>query len=189
MCDEVQELISQDERIVEFNRQRLNRYQEESDVTYDDNMHIMVYDIIYCSHAYSFYSDMDIVKTSTKDRIKRAGERNKRDAIERELEDLNEQKKNAEEQIQEIKVEIESPIMHKKYGAGIVNSTDEGHIVVAYGDDLKTFQFPGAFEMGFLRIDDEEIMSTFARNAESARLIKELDGKIKILEGYLMKMN
>ena len=45
--------------------------------------------------------------------------------------------------------------MHKAFGTGQVKGIDGGLIVVVFGDVDKKFQFPGAFEQGFLKLGEE----------------------------------
>lgn len=42
-------------------------------------------------------------------------------------------------------------VVHKAFGAGVVQNIDKGFITVSFGGLEKKFQFPGAFQQGFLR--------------------------------------
>ena len=44
-------------------------------------------------------------------------------------------------------------VSHKAFGMGEVKGIDGGLIVVVFGGVDKKFQFPGAFEQGFLKLD------------------------------------
>ena len=44
-----------------------------------------------------------------------------------------------------------SAVVHKAFGAGIVQNIDKGFITISFGGMEKKFQFPGAFQQGFLR--------------------------------------
>lgn len=44
-----------------------------------------------------------------------------------------------------------SAVVHKAFGAGVVQNIDKGFITVSFGGLEKKFQFPGAFQQGFLR--------------------------------------
>lgn len=46
-------------------------------------------------------------------------------------------------------------VRHKAFGAGEVKGIDGSRIVVSFKGKDKTFQFPGAFEQGFLSLDEE----------------------------------
>jgi hypothetical protein len=44
--------------------------------------------------------------------------------------------------------------MHKAFGKGQVKGIDGAIIVVTFDGADKRFQFPGAFEQGFLKLED-----------------------------------
>ena len=48
-------------------------------------------------------------------------------------------------------VAVGSTVAHKAFGAGVVQSIQKGVIAVSFGGLEKKFQFPGAFQQGFLR--------------------------------------
>lgn len=48
-------------------------------------------------------------------------------------------------------------VKHKAYGNGIVESIDGDHILVAFGNQIKKFQFPQVFEI-FLMTDDSVLL-------------------------------
>ena len=43
---------------------------------------------------------------------------------------------------------------HKAFGLGKVKGIDDGMIIVVFNGIVKKFQFPGAFEQGFLAIEE-----------------------------------
>lgn len=45
-------------------------------------------------------------------------------------------------------------VTHKAFGAGRVKGIDGSLIIVAFKGEDKTFQYPGAFEQGFLKLDE-----------------------------------
>ena len=42
-------------------------------------------------------------------------------------------------------------VVHKAFGTGAVVNIQKGMIVISFGSEEKKFQFPGAFQQGFLR--------------------------------------
>ena len=48
-------------------------------------------------------------------------------------------------------IAVGSAVVHKAFGAGVVQNIDKGLITVSFGGLEKKFQFPGAFQQGFLR--------------------------------------
>jgi hypothetical protein len=81
-------------------------------------------------------------------------------------------------------------VSHKKYGNGIIqkgpflNSSGASQIVVAFDSgEIKTFNFPDAFEKAFLSALDREIISEIesVHRAEAKRKREEIDRKEKEL--------
>ena len=54
------------------------------------------------------------------------------------------------------KVHAGTIVSHKAFGTGQVKGIDGGLIVVVFGGVDKKFQFPGAFEQGFLKLDEQQ---------------------------------
>lgn len=48
-------------------------------------------------------------------------------------------------------ITVGSAVVHKAFGAGVVQNIDKGFITVSFSGLEKKFQFPGAFQQGFLR--------------------------------------
>lgn len=63
--------------------------------------------------------------------------------------------KNTPIHIDTSKVHAGTTVTHKAFGTGQVKGIDGGLIVVVFGDVDKKFQFPGAFEQGFLKLGEE----------------------------------
>ncbi len=57
-------------------------------------------------------------------------------------------------QIDTSKVHAGTIVMHKAFGKGRVKGIDGAIIVVTFDGTDKRFQFPGAFEQGFLKLED-----------------------------------
>ncbi len=182
MCDELLAEIDSRNEFKNFEQARIQRAKEETGQEVLSNMHIMVYDIIYCAHAYSFYTGMSIKKSSTKDRIKRAAERDARDKLETELAQVKVKIKEVKSKMVDIVIPAGSIITHKKFGEGVVKEVSDGHIVVSYGDTDKTFQYPGAFENGFLKLTDVSVMTELADNTANQNELKELQRQLSVLE-------
>ncbi len=58
-------------------------------------------------------------------------------------------------QVDTSKVHAGTIVSHKAFGTGQVKGIDGGLIVVVFGGVDKKFQFPGAFEQGFLKLDED----------------------------------
>lgn len=150
MCDELLAAVSENEEIMELHSRRF----EKEARGYDDELHILVYDIIYCAHTYLFYTDGIIQTTSTKERMKKA-------QIREELEQLEVMLASATERSQKYKDTPEYSIdmigmevAHKVFGKGLVVSQANGIQVISFPVGEKKFQFPTAYTGGFLKADD-----------------------------------
>ena len=52
------------------------------------------------------------------------------------------------------KLRVGSVVINKKYGEGKISAFKKGKVLVSFSDDVKSFQFPGAFEDGYLTIKE-----------------------------------
>lgn len=167
MCDELLSAVSENEEIMELNSRRF----EKEARGFDDELHILVYDIIYCAHTYHFYTDGIIQTTSAKERIKRAQIRDEVENLGLELAGATE-RCNELESVVDTKIDmIGMEVTHKAFGKGQIISQTNGIQVVAFTAGEKKFQFPTAYTGGFLKAD-EGIMTT----------LREADSKRKALE-------
>ena len=89
-------------------------------------------------------------------------------------------------------------VSHKKYGNGIIhkgpflNSSGASQVAVAFDSgEIKTFNFPDAFEKGFLSALDLEIISEIEsmHRAEAERKREEIDRKEKELAAIKAGVN
>lgn len=174
MCDELLEEIKDNQELLKLHSIRMEKEVE----GYDDKLHILVYDIIYCAHTYGFYRNMSISNTSTKERIKKAANRQK-------IEELNEVISNAEESLKQVQEEIEplpnltgEQVQHKKYGKGKVLECENGRMKIVFSEKEVTFQYPQAFVNGFLTCNEMD-ETVFKRNGEIEKKIENLKKEIK----------
>ena len=166
MCDELLEAIRDNDELLKLHSQRMKQEAK----GYDDKLHILVYDIIYCAHAYDFYRNMVISKTSTKERIEKAANRPK-------IAELENTIMVAEEKIQQLNTEkIDLPnitgkqVCHKKFGVGSVLLCENGRIRVLFPVKEMTFQYPQAFVNGFLTCSDID-ETIYRKNGEIDKMI------------------
>ena len=154
MCDELLSAVSENDEIMELHSRRF----EKEARGFDDELHILVYDIIYCAHTYHFYTDGIIQTTSAKERIKRAQIRDEIKSLELEL-------AAATERINQLNVVSDNnvdmtgmEVTHKAFGKGQIISQLNGIQVIVFAAGEKKFQFPTAYTGGYLKAD-EEIMA------------------------------
>lgn len=81
MCDELRNEIEQNPALQLCNQKRM----EAAQVSFDDQYHTLVYDMIYCAYCYHLYVDLPSYEKSTAKRIERAKERAAVEALRTEM--------------------------------------------------------------------------------------------------------
>lgn len=151
MCDELLAALPEYDELMQRHNER---FALEAD-GFDDELHILVYDILYCAYHYGFYTGMYIPKVSTKERIKASKTQKEREELQLQI-----QSKEIELQTLE-KAPVAFPdltgcaVKHKTFGIGAVVSSTESMIVVDFAGQQKKFLYPDAFKNGFLICDDD----------------------------------
>lgn len=153
MCDELLEAVQNNETIMKLHAERFAREAQ----GYDDKLHMLVYDIIYCADTYGFYLQAKAATTSTKERIKRA---RLRSALEVAQANLVSAQRNLEEKQREVFcVDMTgAQVVHKKFGIGNVTSYQDGKLHISFPSGDKLFQYPAGIEKGFLTVSNESLM-------------------------------
>lgn len=187
MCNELLSAVSENEEIMELHSHRF----EKEARGFDDELHILVYDIIYCAHTYHFYTDGIIQTTSAKERIKRAQIRDEIEGLEIELAAATARCNEIESAVDNKIDMIGMDVTHKVFGKGQIISQTNGIQVIAFAAGEKKIQFPTAYTGGFLKAD-EGIMTALheadirKRELEKAQKeIASLSEKIKQLRKVL----
>ena len=177
MCDELLDAVSQNEEIMELHRDRFEKYAE----GFDDELHILVYDIMYCAHNYHFYTDGMIHTTSAKERIKRANARTELDAIDARMHEISQRISELSYSEGQLVDMTGMSVAHKAFGNGIIVSQNGNIQIVSFPVGEKKFQFPTAYTSGFLRADDE-VMRQLSEAEENAKELDKLRSELKTLK-------
>lgn len=165
MCDELLEELENYEDLLALNTRRM----EEQADGFDDELHILVYDIIYCAYSYDFYAGMDIPVFSAKERMQKAENQQEIKRLEETLVCMEQELAElAEEQVTFPDMTGNS-VSHKKFGEGVVAVCEDGKLKVDFSGMEKLFQYPQVFQQGFLACQDEEAMALFEKNAETEK--------------------
>lgn len=171
MCDEVREVLENNKEICELYKTRV----EKDGKGFDDKMHLLVYDVIYCAETYSLHkklqSGLPPKKVAEKAQARQRYEELKWEvvALEAEIE--------AEE-------EITLPdmkgiqLLHKTYGKGTAVGIQNGMVVINFDVGQKKFEYPGAIEKGFLKPVDSSIAEVICRNKEQKKRIDDVLKKL-----------
>lgn len=177
MCDELLDAVSQNDEIMELHKGRFEKYAE----GFDDELHILVYDIIYCAHNYHFYTDGMIHTTSTKERISRANARAELDTLDAHIQEIEGQIS----QLTSISAQpvdmIGMSVTHKVFGSGKIISQNSNIQIISFAIGEKKFQFPTAYTTGFLKADDS-VMQALRNTESTAKEIERLQRELKTLK-------
>ena len=162
-----------------------------NDCYVDKSLHILAFDIMYCSRTYHFYKDLvppkpKAVKRTMRKSVLSQAELEQREAerlaqiasLERELEELESVVDDCED-ISLIGVEVSS----KQYGIGTVVGQEVNKIVVQFENSKNTFILDESQPMRPRFEDDETVIQAFTaygrRQKSIANLKRQLDFLIK----------
>lgn len=186
MCDEVLEELAKNKELLENHTARL----EKLGIDFDDELHILVYDLMYCSaaDAYNFYGKMIIRKSKAAERKRLA-----------ELDELRQQQASLKGEI----IVLESSdlaypditgtkVHHKKFGAGLVKQCVDNGLVISFECGEKQLQYSVCVENGILDFESQnvfEVREKILENQDKLREYKnkliETDKNIRIIEEKL----
>ncbi len=167
MCDELLEEVRTNDAIMELHESRFAREARD----FDDELHILVYDIIYCAHAYNFYAHAVSTTTSSKERIRRAELRSQ---YEEALSRYNAafEARDAIAAHTDLTIDLTGKeLKHKVFGMGMVRSHANGMLEIEFSVGVKKFQYPNAISGGFLAVQDENAANSIQQ---------EIDAKAKL---------
>lgn len=184
MCDELLSEFSKYDEVMRLHNERVAKEMPD----YDDKLHILVYDIIYCAHAYNFYNGIIIQNVSTKERIKNAHLRNERDELQQQIAEK-------ETQLQDLN---DNPVIlpnvagyclqHKKYGEGIVISCKNNMLLLDFSGEQKKFPYPSSITQEFLRCADDSIIEKIKAVDIFEKQRTALGKEIAVLKSQLEKL-
>ena len=178
MCDEVRDYIANHTELIETHNTRWNVVGDTQ-----DNLHILTFDLIYCSIVYSFYEFQNyqkIIKKSKADieqeRIEAEIEAKRSNLAELEVQLTEEQEKL--DAIPDIIIEGQS-VRHKMFGNGMVVKQNGTYIEVQFANRSSKFILTMAFINGFLQSDDKSIVERCKLLEASIAACDKLEKAIK----------
>ena len=150
----------------------------------DDSLHLLAFDVIYCSRAYNFYQGIYYIPKSES-----TSAYNKEQLRLKEEAKVQERIDSLETQIQAKDIELDKfrsisllnvRVTHKQYGTGVVIAQKENTIKVRFPEGLeKSFIIHTKFPARPTFEDDEQVVEAFT---EYDRLTREIQGLKKLLE-------
>ena len=178
MCDEVREKLSTNTDLMEIHNTRWN-----SVGNTEDNLHILTFDLIYCSIVYSFYEFQNYQKI-----IKKSKSDLEQERIEAEIEIKRNELADIEalltieqeklDSIPDINIEGQK-VRHKMFGTGAVTKQNGTYIEVEFAQKTSKFILTMAFINGFLSSEDSSIVERCKRLEASIAECDKLEKMIK----------
>ena len=193
MCDEVRQALATHEALMAKHNERWSKVGNT-----DDDLHILTFDIIYCSIVYGFYEYQSYTKVVKKSKADLAQEKLEAEIESKraELETLEEQLSAEQQVLDEIpEIIIEGQrVKHKMFGAGTVVKQSGTYIEVAFAARTSKFMLSMAFMNGFLVSEDATILerckkleAAIAACEKAEKAIKAKHTEIDLLIAKLMK--
>ena len=174
MCDELLEELKNNDEIMQLYKIRKTAKAK----NFDDNGHILVYDIIYCAKAYNLYRNVPTLKKlSTKQRIYLAETAEKREHL---LESLSE----LSVEFERLSIAMELPnisgetVYHKKWGSGTVVTCQEGFVEVEFAEGAKKLQYPHSINK-FLELNTNEYNGIFEEYLQNEQEKNSVEAALK----------
>lgn len=186
MCDELRENVRQNPEIMALNEQRV----QGRAVGYDDQQHILVYDIIYCALTVPLYDDARMFKGSIKGRIERAQLHQQIDECNDHIAEYEAQINALQSQLVELPDITGAEVTSERFGVGTVTSCTNGTMVVEYVDvGQKKHSYPLVFATGQLTCGGEygDIFTANNRLNSEIKAIQEQLNKERIRLSLLQK--
>lgn len=171
MCDELRNEIELSDQLKKCNEERMRA----AGVNVDDDYHTMVYDLIYCATCYHLYADIPNYGANVGDRIQRSKERAELEKQREKTADLEAQVKAAETRQKLPPDLVGCTVEHKKYGRGTITEKNDTIIRVKFGDDVKGFLCPEAFEQKYLTLTDQNVMDSLVAAVSSSKEYAQIE--------------
>lgn len=191
MCDEVREYIANHTELIETHNTRWNIVGDTQ-----DNLHILTFDLIYCSIVYSFYEFQNYQKIIKKSKADIEQER-----IEAEIEEKRSELAEFEAQLTEEQEKLDAIpdiiiegqyVRHKMFGIGTVVKQHGTYIEVQFANRSSKFILTMAFINGFLASDDISILERCKMLETSivacGRLEKSIKAKQTEIDSLIAKL-
>ena len=184
MCDEVRDYLANHQELTETHN---TRWKQVGDT--EDNLHILTFDLIYCSIVYSFYEFDKYTKIVRKSKADLEQERLESQIEERrvELEALEAQlalEQEALDAIPEINIEGQN-VKHKMFGTGKVIQQNGTYIEVEFAPKTSKFIITMAFINGFLTSEDASIVDRCRQLENSIAACDKIEKTIKTKLGEI----
>ena len=178
MCEEVRQAISSHQDLIKMHNTRWSKVKDPQ-----DDLHILTFDIIYCSIVYDFYDFKNYTKIIKKSKSDLKQERlemeidNKRIELEKLEAELIQAQAKLDE-FSEINLEGQN-VNHKMFGKGLVVKQIGSYIEVTFASRTSKFVLTTAFIQGFLSSENASILEHCKQFESAIELCNKLEKAIK----------
>lgn len=176
MCDDLRESLSNYPDLLELNKVRV----EKEAKGFDDDNHILAFDIIYCSHYMSFYKECPTLGVSTKERIRIASRREQEEKIDNDIIEKKNEIENLEKKIKPVPDLTGHTVNHKLLGEGKVIGYSGRNLIIRFESKESKFS-PDFILKGVIKVLD--IDDTVFKDND--KIIKEIQLVNKSIESLL----
>ena len=169
MCEELLSVLPKYETLID-------KYNHRTEV-FDDQMHILVYDIMHCAEAYGLYAGMAL-KKKDKEELARIAERERvRAEIQKREDELSSLE---EKELLEYDLTGYS-LKHRKYGMGKVLSCKDDMMEVEFANSMKKFACVESIAKGFFLMDNVDIVNDLKYTYEVTAQMDKIKREIWVL--------
>jgi len=180
MCDELLAALEEYPEVLELHQKRFDKEAR----SFDDERHLLVFDIIFTSHYKNFYRECPSLGVSSKERVRLAKIRERSEELEKEIATLQDEIAAIEESRGELPDVTGMKVSHKTYGDGTVKSFDGSYMIIVFEAKEAKFNIDSVIN-GFIFFDDEMVTNTFKEYGDCGKKIKLASGKLsKVVREY-----
>lgn len=185
MCDELLSELKNNETIMKLYHERLSDIDNKA---FNDDAHILVYDIIYCAKAYNLYKNVpSLKKLSTKDRLRLAETSEQRETLLERFTELT-------QELERLDISFELPditneiVHHKKWGDGTVISCNNNVVEIQFNQGTKKLQYPGSINK-FITLSTDKYGTVFDDYMQNLQDKNTVESELSIVKRELELLN
>ena len=187
LCDEIVNVLKEHDTLL---KKHFSRLSLSSEYYKDDSLHLLAFDLMYCSNAYNFYKGL--IEPVTKKTIKKPVKPSlSAEEIARLEAERNEKIAELEDEISQLELKcsdvddislIDVQVTSKQYGVGIVIEQNTDKIKVKFNSAEKSFVLNAKYLSRPTFENDDEIIAIFTEYADNKERIKKLHKQVDDLK-------
>lgn len=155
------------------------KHMDDGHFCFDDDMHLLAFDIVFCSHYKRFYNECPVLGVPTKDRIRIAKAKEEIEEAEDEMDKINERIAALKKALLPTPSLIHLDVSHKKYGNGKVIAEEDDRFIVRFPDREIKFNTTSILE-GFITLPGN-VKDSFLKNKMIQNEIDRLGSRIDLI--------